>query len=193
MKITKLYKYDYNQRHGSLYCLKCEGNFRTYCPECSGTLTYCNNCGEEIVNPEVRIIHTEEKFYGLHELSSSTAYLMIEGEEYAYAYFDRKASTDEISFVNLWLCRFNENKQTDITATIISDFAEWVRSDWDDWELKGLEPHVRLMGYRYDSRNRFPSSSEDFVVLEDATKITKEHLPYEVWSVDVAKEDGNLK
>ena len=193
MRLTKLYKYDYNQKHGPLYCPKCEDEHKTYCSECSSTLKYCNNCGEEIANPKVQIIHTEEYIYGYREMPCRTISLMIEGEKYAYAYFDRKESTDEANFVNLWLCCFSENKQTDLIATIISDFAEWARSDWGNYETQGLETYVRLMGYKYDSRNGFPLQTENFIVLEDATKITKEHLPHEVWSVDIAKEDRNLK
>ena len=187
MRLTKLYKYGYNQKHGSLYCNKCKGDFKTYCTGCDRTLKYCDGCGEKITNPEVRIIHTEENFYGLHELPSKTTYLMIDGEAYAYAYCDRKENTDETSFVNLWLCYFNENKQTELTATIISDFAKWARSDWSNWEIQGLETHVRLMGYKHNSQIRVPRPTEDFVVLEDATKITKEHLPHETTRVDAAK------
>ena len=193
MRLTKLYKYDYNQKHGSLYCPKCEDDFKTYCSECDNTLVYCNNCGEEIVNPEVRIIHTEEYIYGYHGLPSLTISLMIDGEKYAYAYFDRKASTDEASFVNVWLCYFHESKQTNLTATIISDFAEWARSKWSNYEIQGLETHVRLMGYKHDSRNTFPCPSEDFVVLGDATKITKEHLPYEATLGSQRKDVGMNK
>ena len=187
MKLIKLYNYECNHEDWSLYCLKCKGDFKTYYSECSSMFVYCKNCGEEIAIPDAVIRLGEDDFDKNGALPTLIAILEIEGEMYAFAYINRKESSSEVGVAHLWLDFIPKSKQTDLTAKVISDFAKWIRSEWENHEAGSLETLVRLMGKRHNSRNAWPNRIEEYIVLEDATKITKEHLPYKATLGGAAK------
>ena len=175
MILRKLYTNEYEQR----YCSDC--NEAVNCPHCCLVSCCCENCGLEIFNPEVFILHSTDKYNGWCNPSSHTATLIIDGDEYASAHIDVDASDAGGDIAYLQLGYIQQSKQNDSIAKIIVDFAKWVRFEWYNPDKQNdLPTLVRLIGFVYDE-NYEPGTLryKRFVVLWDATKISKEYLSYE--------------
>ena len=184
MKLTRLY----DNKHCNHYCPSC--GYPANCPHCNLMGDWCENCGEAVFNPEALIIHSTGKYYGAHNPSSHDATLMVNGDSFATVHVTRETDlTTGSDIAHLQLMFIPEEKQTEAHAKIIADFASWARDDWVNPDKQsGLETLVKLIGFKTFKDKEWPwryEPYERFIALDDATKITREHLAYEVTSIDI--------
>lgn len=172
MRLEMLYKDRYQKRH----CPECKEVVN--CPHCQVAMDYCENCGSEGLSPHVSILHSTEKYNGMDKPACHTARLMVGSANYAVAYIDTGSSDAGSDIAHMDLLYIPENRRDDPTAKIIADFAEWVRFEWESPDKQSnIGTLVRLMGFEIDENyEHAPMRFKPFIVLHDATKITKELL-----------------
>ena len=182
MKLTRLY----SDKHSSYCCPSC--GMPANCPHCNLLNDWCENCGEEVLHSEALILHSTGKYYGTHNPSSHTATLMVNGDWYASVHVAREPNGTGSNIAHLQLMFIPEERQNEQIAAIIADFASWARHEWANPDKRSeLETHVKLIGYKSYANKEWPWRYEQFIVLEDATKITREHLAYETTSIDISR------
>lgn len=174
MKLVKLYQDKYRQQR----CPECKEEIN--CPHCCIVMDYCDSCGATAFSPEAFILHTVDKYNGQDKHSNHTASLMVNGNHYASAHIDTEASDRGGDVAYLQLMHIPEERQNDPSAKIVSDFAKWVRYEWCNPDKQSdLPTLVRLIGFEDDENYETGTLKyKRFVVLWDATKITREHLAY---------------
>jgi hypothetical protein len=148
----------------------------------------CPNCGEHIEDHKVFIVVTTEKCDGADTSVIDIATLIINGENYATVRIVKKESDAGGDVAYLQLSYIPAHMQTDETAEIIADFAEWARFDWETSDKQSELPTlVRLIGFKQDKRKPFPYDLEMFIALDNALVIKAEHLAWEFTSREIGE------
>jgi len=145
---------------------------------------YCPHCGEDLESPQTFILFTTAPYHGSGNAWSHTATLLVDGEDYASIHVDRYDPDLDADVAYLHLHSIPREKETEETARLLSDFAKWARFEWYNLDKKNdLPTLVELIGIKTDRKR--PFWYEKFTVLEDARKITVNHLDYPVTSIEL--------
>ena len=161
-----------------------------HCDGVIGVFGDCLECGLSNIKVNVFMVFTTDKYHGVDKMSSHTATLIIDGDDYASVHVDRDLSDAGGDVAWLHLGYISKDKQTDEIASIIADFAKWVRYEWVNADKQNdLPTLVRLLGFYEDKSKPMGIGKglrlERFVALPDASKIKAEHLAREFTSIEV--------
>jgi len=181
MELKRFGKY-----HEVTQCPHCDAGIE--CSECYTQLQYCNKCGKETAPPETFLIFSQDRYGGADSLVQDTVTLMINGKALAYAHINKHEEDKSADVAHLQLGYIDEHNKTEQVASIISDFAKWLRFEWNTADKQAPQfPTilVRLIGYKTHKNRPHPYQLEQFVALQDATKITLEHLARDFTSIEV--------
>ena len=180
MELKRFGKY-----HEITHCPHCNAGIE--CAECYTPQQYCNECGQETTLTEAFIVFTKDKYNGADNFSQDTVTLIINGKSFAYAHINKLEEDKSADVAHLQLAFIDESNMTENIASIISDFAKWLRFEWVtvDKQVPQHPTLVRLIGFRTYKNRPYPYELEMFIALRDATKITTEHLACDFTSVEV--------
>ena len=163
-------------------CPICRGSLWNYCETCGKWQeNYCPHCGEDMGIIEAFLVFTTDKYHGVDKASSNTATLILGKKDYASAHIDKTEDGIDIAYLQLGF--IPQEYRTEKTAQIISDFAKFVKYDWNNSDKNSDLPIlVRLIGFINHKRIPFPNNMELFIALQNATEIKTEHLAWEFTS-----------